>query len=491
MRKHIDRIELDKISFVHNGETSALWNNLSLYFLLNKLNLIIGPSGCGKSSILYLLSGIIPHFWEGTISGNLYYGGKNVLDAPPNIRAGEISMVFQDPEAQFVTFTVEDEVAFGLENACVPKESIDRRIEEALNFARIPDLRKRNLSELSGGEKQKAAIACVLALDSPIIAMDEPTANLDAQSRNEIFELIKKLAQDKNKTIILIEHNIEGIIDAASHFVILRSDRTLELAGDYNTTKTHIKKFYPFLDKTDLKSTCFSYSKSSAQEILKFDNVSFSYDGQEPKKLLFDKLSCSIARGDFVFLTGSNGAGKSTLINLLFKVIDGYTGEIFFDSEQIKSIPKQKLYKRLGWVFQNPEWQFVTNSVLSEMEFSLKNIKMNGAEKKQRIEKTLKRFCLDAEQEKSPFLLSQGQKRRLSVAIMLLTNQEMLILDEPTYGQDYENRMELMDMMMELNGEGVTILMITHDNNLIYECSKKHTGAFRHLRLENGGIKED
>jgi energy-coupling factor transport system ATP-binding protein len=497
MSRPVDRIEIEDINFAYTGETSALWQGLSLYFQLNKLNLVVGQSGCGKSSLLYLLNGLIPHFLEGNITGKLYYGNDDRVSIPPNLRAEEISLVFQDPEAQFVTFTVECEVAFGLENICVPKEKIGERIEEALSFTRIADLRERNLSELSGGEKQKVAIACALAMDSPIIAMDEPTANLDLQSRREIFELIRRLVKSKNKTVILVEHNISEIIAFVSHFIILRADRTLEMQGNYNQVEIALKKFYPFLsaedaaaDETSSAGACFHGNyKYGRREILGFDKVSFCYDDRKP---LFDNLSCSVARGDFVFLTGANGAGKSTLVSLLFRVLSGYTGAIRFDNKRVESIPKQELYGKLGWVFQNPEWQFVTNSVFEEMMFSLKNTRSSDAEKERKITNTLKRFRLYDECEKSPFLLSQGQKRRLSVAMMLLTNQEMLILDEPTYGQDYENSLELMDMMMELNREGVTILMITHDDRLLYEYPKRYADkrAFRHIHLENGKITE-
>jgi energy-coupling factor transport system ATP-binding protein len=497
MSKPADKIEIKDIRFAYNGETSALWQGLSLYFQLNKLNLIIGQSGCGKSSLLYLLTGLIPHFLEGNITGKLCYGNADRISVPPNLRAKEISIVFQDPEVQFVTFTVECEVAFGLENICVPRERIGERITEALSFVQIPDLRERNLSELSGGEKQKVAIACALAMDSPVIALDEPTANLDFQSRREVFELIQRLVENKNKTVILVEHNISEIIGFVSHFIILRTDGTLEMQGNYNQVELALKKLYPFLSAehgtankiTAAGTHLHGNSKQGESEILGFENVSFCYDSSRP---LFNNLSCSVARGDFVFLTGANGAGKSTLVSLLFRVLDGYTGEIRFDNKRVESIPKQELYGKLGWVFQNPEWQFVTNSVFKEMMFSLKNVRITDAEKEQKITNTLKRFHLYDECEKSPFLLSQGQKRRLSVAMMLLTDQEMLILDEPTYGQDYENCIELMDMMMELNRGGVTILMITHDDRLLYEYPQRYADkrVFRHIHLENGRITE-
>jgi energy-coupling factor transport system ATP-binding protein len=496
MSGQADRIEIKDIRFAYNGETSALWQGLSLYFRLNTLNLIIGQSGCGKTSLLYLLNGLIPHFLKGTMGGNIYYGTEDRTEVPPNLRADHISLVFQDPEAQFVTFTVEDEVAFGLENACVPGDRIDTRIEESLSFVQIPHLRKRNLSELSLGEKQKVAIACALAVDSPVIALDEPTANLDFQSRTDVFDLIQKLAARGNKTVILVEHNISGILNFVSHFVVLRPDRTLETQGNYHQVERAVKKLYPFLSEEydgihkiiPALVRSRNNSEPEGREILRFDNVSFAYDNN---RRLFDNLSCSIAKGNFVFLTGANGAGKSTLISLLFRVREGYTGEIRFEGKPVESIPKQALYGKLGWVFQNPEWQFVTNSVSGEMAFSLKNTNASETVKRRKIEDTLKRFHLYEDREKSPFLLSQGQKRRLSVAMMLLTDQEMLILDEPTYGQDYENCIELMDMMMELNREGVTIFMITHDDRLLYEYPVRYAGrVFRHLHLENGKIAE-
>lgn len=255
----------------------------------------------------------------------------------------------------------------------------------------------------------------------------------------------------------------------------------MEIQGNYHQVEMALKKFYLFLSAEDAAAAYLhSNSKQNRPEILRFDNLSFGYDN----------LSCSVARGDFVFLTGANGAGKSTLVNLLFRVLGGYTGEIRFDNKRVEAIPKQELYRKPGWVFQNPEWQFVTNSVFEEMMFSLKNTRITDAEKERKITNTLKRFHLYDECKKSPFLLSQGQKRRLSVAMMLLTDQEMLILDEPTYGQDYENCIALMDMMMELHKEGVTILMITHDDRLLYEYPKGYADmrTFRQSALRTAKL---
>ena len=219
-----------------------------MYFQLNKLNLIVGQSGCGKSSLLYLLNGLIPHFLEGKISGKLYYGNDDRVSVPPNLRAEEIILVFQDPEAQFVTFTVEREVAFGLGNMCIPRERIGERIKDALSFVGIADLRERKLSELSGGEKQKAAIACALAIDSPIIALDEPTANLDFQSRREVFDLIRELVESKNKTVILVEHNISEIIDYVSHFIglVQQPGWLLNKSRRFGEFLAEIRQIYPF-----------------------------------------------------------------------------------------------------------------------------------------------------------------------------------------------------------------------------------------------------
>lgn len=535
MRVQRNIIELEEISFVYSGETIPVWKDLNCYFKQHTINLILGPSGCGKSTLLYLLNGIIPYSIEGNLKGKILLKGENTVGKEPKEMAQYIGMVFQDPDSQFCTFLVEDELAFGLENLCISEDEMDQRIQKALDMVGMKSFRKCLLDELSGGEKQKIAIATVLAMGSEILIMDEPTANLDGKSRVEIFELLEKLIQEHKKTIIIVEHNLDGLIEKAGHINVFDEHRNLRLTGTSNEV---VRKLV--FDKTCQNMNVFlpdyllilrnwireKYSMKSLQEycemqlecqkmvsdtffqldvkelskllrkfliiiktkellqvrkeksIVEVEKLQFSYETKKKKKrnllvncnnMILKNLNFKVMEGEFVAIVGANGAGKSTLLNIIFKVLENYSGNVVAMNSNLRDIEKKQLYNEFGLVFQNPEWQFITNDVNSELCFSLKNIEIQEKEKQIRVNEMLERFHLISEKQKSPFILSQGQKRRLSVATMLLTQQKVLFLDEPTYGQDYENKVELMNLLIELNRSGITIIMVTHDMSLVSE----------------------
>lgn len=535
-------IQLKNVSFAYSGEPAPVWQGLNCFFRKNEINLILGPSGCGKSTLLYLLNGLIPHSFEGDADGEVLFQGENVLEKKPMEMAPHIGMVFQDPETQFCTFTVEDELAFGLENMETPAERIDKAISRALAMVGMEDFRKRLLSELSGGQKQKIAIASVLVMEADILVFDEPTANLDAESQEDIFRLIRRLVDEYGKTVIMVEHNLDGLMEMAGNILVLDEYGKIRLSGCAREVITRLvydeacsdlnvflpetllvmrewlaacrqnplavsyceeqlqkpadmeKHFYrpepdalaglllkfPHRDRPDT----MSHEADDREEILSIKNLTYRYpapgkrrrkrrENESAAPCVLKGVSLSVRKGDFIAVLGPNGVGKSTLLNVIFRVFEDYSGSITVEGRELSAIPKQELYRKFGLVFQNPEWQFVTNEVYDELMFSLKKSDLSEEEKKAKADEMLARFHLTELKNQSPFLLSQGQKRRLSVAAMLLTGQKVLFLDEPTYGQDYENQAELMELMRQLNREGVTIIVVTHDMSLVAEYAKK------------------
>lgn len=498
-----ENIVIKDLSFTYAGEQSPALSHLNLTFPAKQVTLLLGPSGSGKSTLLWCLNGLIPNAVEGQISGEIWYDRENILGRPPKVLCRKIGAVYQDPESQFCTFTVEDEIVFGLENLNLDKATMSGRLDHVLRLVGIENLRFAQLSNLSGGEKQKVAIAAVLALDPQVILLDEPTANLDPKSSAEIFDLIRRLKVEHGKTILLVEHKLDNLIDIIDYVAVLSKAGSALCSGlprevfyqllkDKNDTAVFLplisnlvwKLGLPISKAEELPLTldeglaimkqrlkASEHPEKNAQEerpetlnktkLIEILDVAYEVEGKQ----ILKPLSLAVNRGDFLAITGPNGAGKSTLLSIMMNLIPNYQGQVLLEGKNIKKLKAGQLFKKMGLVFQNPELQYISNKVYDELAFSLKD--KDTAEKEELIEKYLSLFGLEQYSENSPFLLSQGQKRRLSVASMLIAGQEILLLDEPTYGQDHEHNVKLLQMMAKLNGQGVTIVVVTHDVNLI------------------------
>lgn len=479
-------LELQNVTYTYEGEKFPVWELLSCDFYEGKIHAISGPSGSGKSSILYLIDGLIPHMYEGTLEGKVLFRGEDITDVLPRYRCNDIGFVMQNPESQFCTYTVEEELAFGMENLGIPVEEMERRIRETLEFVGMTGYEATNLDDLSGGQKQKIAIASVLVTKPSVLLLDEPTANLDPESRRQIFDLILRISREENVTIIIVEHNIAEIANEVDRFIAV--DGAGKIVVDCKKGDPE-EKAWIAANTHDPEIPHREYREQVGEPILEIKGLHFAYPipGKKHKrgKNVIRDLNMTLYSQEFLAIVGENGVGKSTLMKLLFKVNQPDSGEIRIYGKPISSYRTKQLYHKMGLVFQNPENQFVTNTVFDEMMFSLKRVAISNEEKEDRINKMLEKFHLEHEKEKSPFALSQGQKRRLSVASMLLTNQQVLFLDEPTYGQDFENRQELMKDMQELVEKGITIVMITHDLALVRQY------ATRVVRIENGTVTKD
>lgn len=479
-------LELKNATYIYEGETLPVWEHLSCAFYEGKIHAVSGPSGCGKSSILYLIDGLIPHMYEGQLEGKVLLEGKDITEELPRNRCDQIGFVMQNPESQFCTFTVEEELAFGMENLGLSVEEMQIRIQEALKFVGMQGYEEMDLNNLSGGQKQKIAIASVLVTKPKILLLDEPTANLDPKSRRQIFELITRIAKEEKVTIILVEHNINEIIEEVDRVLVLDKNGKVTLDCDRGTPEEMAwrekNRFLP--DHRNTKDRSFG-----KEPVVEIEDLNFAYPVPGKKKEkgrpIIQNLSMDIFKQEFLAIVGENGVGKTTLMKLIFKVNKPDSGEIRVFGKSLKSYRTRDLYREMGLVFQNPENQFITNTVFDEMMFSLKRVNISREEKEARVRRMLEQFHLEQEKEKNPFTLSQGQKRRLSVASMLLTNQKILFLDEPTYGQDFENRQELMKDMQQLVENGITIVMITHDLELVKQY------ATRVVRIEKGTVVKD
>jgi energy-coupling factor transporter ATP-binding protein EcfA2 len=476
--------------------------------------LVLGPSGSGKSTLTLCLDGLIPHLVEGDYEGTVSVAGLVVKDNPVHLLAQETGLVFQDPDAQFCTLTVEDEIAFGLENLRRAPEEIERAIDRALAEVGLSGYRRRYLGTLSGGEKQRVALAAVLAMGPRLLVLDEPSANLDPRATAELFGLLKRLATDGGHTILIIEHKLDQIIDWVDSVLVLGPGGKLlchgdpraifyERAGDLeemgvwrpqtvelalalrsrgwqvpgsplsvDETVAALIATPGLVDRLSERGPAAPAAAPAAEPILRAERLDYSYpDGHQA----LSGVTMSLGRGGFTAIAGANGAGKTTLGSLLTGAREAPRGKIFLEGTDIATLPPWMVSDRVGLVFQNPEHQFVTDTVFGELAFSLvpragrRRAGKLSAEQRFLVDSWLDRLGLLPLAEANPFSLSQGQKRRLSVGAMLIRGQSLLVLDEPTLGQDELQSQRLMTMMHCLRAEGRTVAMITHDMRLVAE----------------------
>lgn len=423
----------------------------------NTINLLSGKSGCGKSSLLMCLSRVIPEIIEGHMTGEILFEGNSIEDKTCEYIAGDVAYMFQDPDSQLCTFTVEDEIAFGLENMNVKPKNMEEIIDNTLDLVGISNLKYKELNKLSGGEKQKVALASILAINPKLILMDEPTANLDPVSTLDIVDLIKKLRDEMGKTIILIEHKIkefEHIIDS----VIKVENKTAKVVD-----KEEYIKEYKKIQRLPLRED----KNFKKEPVLQVKDLSYAYNKNYE---VLNNINFTLNKGEIMAIVGYNGAGKSTLTKLLIGLFKPLQGEILLNNKNINKLNPREMGEVMGLVFQNPEHQFIKMTVEKELSLSLeiKGIDLESINK--RTNHYLERFDLLKNKEDNPFLLSQGQKRRLSTASMMINGQSVLILDEPTYGQDKNNMKELVELLYKVNKEGTSILIISHDMELVSSC---------------------
>jgi energy-coupling factor transport system ATP-binding protein len=509
------------LSFTYSTRLLPALTGLSFEVAPGETVLMLGPSGSGKSTLTLCLDGLIPHLVEGDYAGVVTVAGLVVKDTPVRVLAGQTGVVFQDPDSQFCTLTVDDEVAFGLENLETPPEDIGGAIDGALELVRSPSLRGRLLTSLSGGEKQRVALAAVLAMGPRLLVLDEPTANLDPAATAGLFEIIRGLAADRQHTLLIIEHKLDEVIEWVDGVLALDAGGSLLFRGDPRTAfydrSEQFQKAGIWRPQTvelvdglrragwpvpgrplGVAETAAAIQSTAGladrlrvgpvgsaapperpgltpvpepAPLIEVKNLSFAYPGG---RVALDDVSLLVRRGGFVAVVGANGAGKTTLGSLLSGVLSAPRGAVFLEGTDVTALSAWTLADNVGHVFQNPEHQFVSSTVKGELVFSLdpRSRGRSGhlsAEQDALVGDWLGRLGLARLAEANPFTLSLGQKRRLSVAAMLIRGCPALVLDEPTLGQDAVQSQRLMDMMREFNAGGGTVVMITHDMRIVAE----------------------
>ena len=493
-------IELKDFSFQYKAQSEPTLKNLNLTIYKGEKVLIVGPSGSGKSTIGQCLNGIIPNIYKGTSSGQFLIQGKEAFDLSIYEKSHLVSTVLQDTDGQFIGLSVAEDLAFALENDMVDLGTMKERVQswaERLDLMKLLDHRPQ---DLSGGQKQRVSLAGVLIDESPFLLFDEPLANLDPKSGQDIIDLIDQIHEEQGTTTIIIEHRLEDVLYRPVDRVILINQgqvlfngqpdellRTTLLAENgireplYLTTLRQLGQDIDQLEHLDrledIELTGVNRSIPEAtftktgetEELLKLEQISFAYQENHP---ILKDISLTIPKGQRLAIVGKNGAGKSTLA----KAICGFItteGQYTSRGEDIKQESVKERAERVGYVLQNPNQMISTNMIFDEVALGLRLRGVSEEDIKERVYQVLK-TCGLYEFRKWPIsALSYGQKKRVTIASILVLGPEILVLDEPTAGQDQRNYTEIMEFLDSLQEKGHTIVMITHDMQLMLDYSDR------------------
>ena len=524
-------IQIQELTFKYTGGKHNALENITLEIEKGDFVGIIGESGAGKTTLCNCINGLIPHHFTGDFYGSVKVDGDDTFDIDPGKLALKVGSVFQDIESQLTGYFVEDEILFGLENFGIPAAQIEERISSALETLGIEELRHREISTLSGGQKQKVVFAAILALEPQVLVLDEPTGELDPASSVQIFALLKKLNEEKGITIVIAEQKIMLLCEYVKKLIVLEKGTCVHY-GEIRSTLTHQKEMEEAgincprvltltgkMEKENLlpadctgegriclnaqeaaeivKKATVSLSGLTRQSIVERDprvkpeddtihsedDTIHSKDDKKNTVLSFQNVSFSynetanvkdlnvqIHKGDFTAIIGSNGAGKSTFSKLCNGLLKPSTGDVLVLGANTKKRKVSALAKHIGFLFQNPDRQICCQTVREEIAFSLRNNNVPEAEIKTRVENTIKEFGFNPDVE--PFNMSRGQRQRLCLACLIALNPEILILDEPTTGLDYRECMEVMGKICELNKNGTTVIMVCHDMEVVLDFAK-------------------
>lgn len=504
MKKKI--IEFNDFTFKYRVQAKPTLKNINLTIYEGEKVLIVGPSGSGKSTLAHCINGLTPFYYQGTSTGSLKVMGKETKDMGIFEMSKMVGTVLQDPDSQFIGLTVAEDIAFKLENDYVPQSKMKAMVEKVSKLVGIEKQLDVAPYSLSGGQKQRVTLAGVTVEDIDILLFDEPLASLDPATGKSAIELIEQIKNETKKTIVIIEHRLEDVLHCDVDRIIVMNEGCIvadmtadELVASNILVESGIREpLYitalryagvtitedmkagniQTLDISKCKTNLDKWHKdnSSNNEIkeenilLELKDISFQYEKNKP---ILKDISFKVNKGEMVSIIGKNGAGKSTISKLICGFYKPTSGQILLNNRDIGDDSIKERAERIGMVMQNPNQMISKTMIFDEVALGLRFRGIPEEEVKTRVYETLK-VCGLYEYRNWPIsALSFGQKKRVTIASILVLNPEILILDEPTAGQDFKHYNEIMEFLLELNNKGVTIIMITHDMHLMLEYTNR------------------
>jgi len=484
---------IENLSFQYRTRPEPAIENISFELKPGEILLIAGSSGCGKTTLARCINGLIPRSYRGKREGKVLLQGKDVADMQIADVSQVVGTLLQDPERQIVASNVYNEIAFGPENLGLPREEILQRVEGALKRLKIEYLRERETFNLSGGEKQKVALAGLLAMNASILLLDEPLASLDPASAYEALEVFRSLA-DEGKAVVLIEHRVEDAIFAKPDRMLYMEAGRVKYLGSIDDLPTEIdhrevklpaewvvkrvRQMGGKIEKTESAQSVESDALTGeavskrGEPLVVFENVDFRYSDETP--LILQNVNLGIHRGDLVGILGPNGAGKSTLVKHAIGLLKPTRGRVLVEGRDTRSMSVAQIARVLGYVFQSPTHMLFAPTVREELEFGPKNLEFKADVIQKVVTESVTTVNLNGLEEYPPLGLSFGQQKRTTIAAVLAMQSRIMIMDEPTAGQDYANYTHFMDAMCRpMNGAQSLVaanfaatLFITHDLDL-------------------------
>ena len=505
-------ITVTDLTFSYPGADRPAVQGVNLEIADNELCLVVGPSGSGKSTLLRCLNGLIPHFSGGTLTGTLRVNGLDPVLLTPREMSQTVGFVFQDPEAQFVVDRVEDEIAFSLENAALPKDEMEKRVEQALSLLELTHLRARRLETLSGGELQRVAVAAALALKPGILVLDEPTSQLDPHGAEELLEALVQLNKQLGLTIILAEHRLERVLPYAGKMIYLSQDRLGALFGEPRQVLGQVSLNPPMIilgkalgwqplpltieqarqcarvtpakismNKVNSNHVPLHKQGLNRSAFIQTSSVEVSFG--EVKAV--SGVDLRLYPGEIAVLMGPNGAGKSTLLRAMVGLTTFQKGNIRVDGRDIAGRAVADICQQVGYLPQDPNALLFADTVMEELLITLRNHHLDASQSNPLPKRLLDLLGLADKMDCYPRDLSTGERQRVALGAILVTRPGALLLDEPTRGLDYEAKQALLKLLHGWRDEGMAILLVTHDVELVAQA------ADRVILMEKGQITAD
>ena len=493
-------ISFNQFTFQYDAQAEATLKDISFDIVKGEKVLILGPSGSGKSTLAQCLNGIIPNIYKGQAQGQVRIAGQNIFKQSIYDKSQLVSTVLQDPDGQFIGLTVAEDLAFALENDCANQSEMKDKVALWAERLDLTSLLNHRPQDLSGGQKQRVSLAGVLIDESPILLFDEPLANLDPKSGQETIDLIDKIHKEVGATTIIIEHRLEDVLYRPVDRILLVNDGTLLFNGSpdellsstlllengireplyvtvlrqlgFDTRRAQNLSQLDALDLSDLvlpDRVLKDRRDSSSDSILKVEGLSVSY-GDNPA--IIEDMSFSLKKGERLAIVGKNGAGKSTLAKALCGFVPSQ-GKLTYKGQDISQDSIAERSERIGFVLQNPNQMISQTMIFDEVALGLRLRGIEETEVEERVHEVLKTCGLYSFRKWPISALSFGQKKRVTIASILILKPEIIILDEPTAGQDYKTYTDIMNFLDSLQKQGHTIVMITHDMQLMLEYSDR------------------